>query len=116
MTKPYSSRDVDLRSLALHRLVVQKIQADPQLFAKAQAMLERMEAEASMATLPYVLEWRRCFDEGIAEALAIAVEDSERGQTLRSTSPFPGILDDRERIEVLKSAHYRLTRSTSCSP
>ena len=99
---PYSARDIDLRSLALHHLVVQKIEADPQLFAKAQVTLERMAAGTLGATLPYVLEWCRVFDQGMAEALAVALEDSERGQTLRSTSPFAGILDDRERIELLR--------------
>lgn len=100
---PYSVREIDMRSLALHRLVVKKIQADPQLFAKAQSTLERMAAGTPGATLTYVLEWCCVFDQGMTEALALALEDSERGQTLRSTSPFAGILDDRERLELLRA-------------
>lgn len=51
----------------------------------------------------YLLQWLDILDRGIEEALAVAVEDTERGQVLRSASPFAGVLTEDERLAFLKA-------------
>lgn len=99
----FSPRDLDLKSLALHELVAQKIRANPLLFSKARDTLERMAARNDGAPQTYAEEWIAAFDQGIEAALAIATSDTERGQAMRAASPFAGILTENERLDFLKA-------------
>lgn len=94
--------EIDRKSLCLHQLVEQKIRSNPALFAKARVALERSIANAGPSGLIYMIQWINIFDCGIEEALAVAVEETERGQVLRSASPFVCILDDCERQEFYR--------------
>lgn len=99
----FSHRDLDLKSLALHKLVVQKIRANPSLISKARDTLERMAAQYDGAPRTYTEEWIAVLEQGIEVALAIATADTERGQVMRSASPFAGILTEKERLYFLKA-------------
>ena len=49
------------------------------------------------------------FTHSLNEVLEILTEDSDDGQRLRQSSPFSGILSQRERLEVFrryKQSHY----------
>ena len=98
-----SPRELDLRSLRFHQLVAAKIRADPSLFMVTKSPLEHKLASASPSSLVYLVQWARIFDRGLEEALAIAVEDSEQGQVLRSASPFAGVLTQEERLGLLQA-------------
>ena len=50
-------RLIDERSLALHRLVAQKLRADPLLLGVAKANLVRWEPSASSRLRPVLVEW-----------------------------------------------------------
>ena len=93
-------REIDLKSLALHRLVAQKVAVDPALFMKAQATLSRMHDQGKVP-LTYLTTWSDIFAMGWQAAMAAATEDSERGQTLRTCSPFAGLLSEQERLAFL---------------
>lgn len=58
-------------------------------------------AKAGATPSPYLMEWQSILDQGMNAALSVAVEDSERAQVLRSTSPFAGVLDEEERLAFL---------------
>ncbi|OJV27000.1 MAG: hypothetical protein BGO12_16805 [Verrucomicrobia bacterium 61-8] len=48
-------------------------------------------------------EWRSIFSlKSFDEILSILVEDSYEGQRLRQSTPFTGILNQRERLEVFR--------------
>ena len=94
----HSPRELDLRSLRLHQLVAAKIRADPSLFLMVKRSLEAKLKSASPASLVHLVQWVNIF---LDEALAAAVEDSARGQTLRSASPFAGVLTEQERLRLL---------------
>lgn len=97
----HTPRELDRKSLELHRLAVQKIKADPALFCRVQETLTRFMAKAGAMPSRYLMEWQAILDQGMDAALPVAVEDSERAQVLRSTSPFAGVLDEEERLAFL---------------
>lgn len=94
--------ELDRKSLELHRLAVQKIKADPALFCRVQETLTRFMAKSGTTPSPYLMEWQSILDQGMEAALSVAVEDSERAQVLRSSSPFSGVLDEEERLAFLE--------------
>jgi hypothetical protein len=96
-------QELDARSLALHRLVAQKIQRDPTLLRIAKTNLARWRTRATPNDLHYLREWERLLEVGLDAALAVATEDSERASALRQSSPFAGILTPSERITFLKA-------------
>ena len=94
---------IDERSLALHRLVVEKIRSNPELFDQVRATLRRWRTIVSLDAQPYLIEWESLIDQGMRVALAVAVEDSERARALRQSSPFCGVLSSRERSAFLRA-------------
>lgn len=85
----------------MHRLVAQKIRAEPTLADRVRATLAKWLHAASPRSQPYLREWQRLFDAGIDAALAVATEDSERGAAMRQSSPFCGVLTNKERFGFL---------------
>ncbi|HSI58792.1 MAG TPA: hypothetical protein VLA16_14635 [Ideonella sp.] len=98
-----SHQQLDRRSLAMHRLVVDKIRRDPALFERARATLARWRASVCVSSQPYLEEWERSMNQGMEACLALAVEDSQRATALRQSSPFAGVLTHRERFEFLRT-------------
>lgn len=98
-----SHQSLDQRSLALHKLIAQKIRRNPSLFAICGQTLERWELSVSPSSQPYVSEWRRLFEQGIEACIAVVTEDSERGRAMRQASPFSGILTHKERFAFFQN-------------
>ena len=105
----FSPRELDLKSLALHELVAQRIRADPRLFSEARDTLERMLDRRCGAPHPYAAAWLAVFDKGLDETLALATADTEQGQAMRSSSPFASILSEDERLDFLTAWASRRT-------
>ncbi len=95
-------QEIDQRSLALHRLVAERIARDPALFEKSRLTLARWRKTVCVASQPYLEEWERLMNEGVEACLAAALEDSQRAAALRQSSPFSGVLSNRERFIFLK--------------
>ena len=95
-------QEIDQRSLALHRLVAERVRRDPASFERARATLARWRRSVCIASQPYLEEWERLMNQGVEACLAVAVEDSPRAAALRQSSPFSGILTNRERFSFLK--------------
>lgn len=95
-------REIDRRSLALHRLVAERVRSDPALFEKAIKTLARWRESVCIASQPYLEEWERLMHQGVEACLSVAVEDSQRAAALRQSSPFSGVLSNRERFAFLK--------------
>ena len=89
-------QEIDQRSLALHRLVAERIMRDPALFEKSRLTLARWRNTVCVASQPYLEEWERLMNEGVEACLAVALEDSQRAAALRQSSPFSGVLSNRE--------------------
>jgi len=98
----FTPRELDLKSLTLHQLVVTKIRSEPELFFQVRERLEQFAATAAPQSAPYIARWLSAFDRGMEEALCLAIEDTERGQVMRSCSPFSGVLTEVERLNFLR--------------
>jgi hypothetical protein len=96
-------QDIDARSLAMHRLIAEKIRRDPALLEIARARVERWQTQPDRADSRYVDEWARVLASGLAATLSVATEESERATTLRQASPFAGVLTETERLDFLAS-------------
>ena len=96
-------QDLDARSLALHRLVAEKLSREPALFENARATLARWRIIVCPSSQPYLIEWEQLFNQGMDAALAVATDPSEHATALRQSSPFCGILTNEERWEFLKT-------------
>ncbi|MDB5846363.1 MAG: hypothetical protein JWP29_115 [Rhodoferax sp.] len=81
-------QDIDARSLALHRLIAQRVARDPALLARAQL---------------YLREWAGRLAQGAEACLAVAVKDPQRAAALRQCSTFTNFLSNAARFAFLKS-------------
>ncbi len=102
-------RALELRSLALHSLAVEKVRRDPALFDRVRTTNARflnMRRDSAV----YSRRWQDLIDAGSEPCLRKAVEDSEEAADLRQASPFAGILNEEERRDFLR--HWAQTRET----
>jgi hypothetical protein len=72
-----SHQDLDARSLAMHRLVVDKLRRDPLLLERAKATLARWRAAGDASTAPYDQQWHEARGGGL-EAVARLALDATR--------------------------------------
>ncbi len=96
---------IDRRSLELNRMVVEKIRRQPELMDFVRRNLDRTlnEPVLSESCKNALREWRTILSlKSFDEILGILVEDSHEGQRLRQSTPFTGILNQRERLEVFR--------------
>ncbi len=105
-------QEIDERSLAMHRLVTEKIRNDPALFDKAKMTIARWRTTVCANSQPYLEEWEKLMNQGMEACLIVAVEDSERARALRQSSPFAGILSNEERLTFLKTWQRRNINET----
>lgn len=94
---------LDQRSLALHRLIAEKIKRNPMLFEKVVNTLIRWKSIVAASSQPYVHEWELLVQQGMAQCLSVATEESPRATALRQSSPFCGILTNAERTQFFKT-------------
>ena len=95
-------QDIDRRSLALHRLAVEKIRNNPALFEVVRDNLAKMRQETNQNTKSYLDEWENHLKSGLETVLSVAEEDSYHARCLRQASPFAGVLTEEERLTFLK--------------
>lgn len=95
---------VDLFSLSLHRAVAAKMLTDEKTVLRlAKSNVDRwlgrsdFTGEGSMA----LLEWESILENSTPDEIRkIISEESHEGQRLRSSSPFTGVLTQKERKEI----------------
>ena len=99
--------DIDRRSMALARAVVDRIDRDAERrgLAKARSVCARW---AKSVPQPAVEEWHRLLENEWESIREVLTSDDETGRRLRQNSPFCGILTPIERWQL-----YRETRHES---
>lgn len=92
---------IDRRSLALARAVVDAIDRDPARrgLDRARLTCSRWDADAPS---PAVEEWRRILAQEWEAVRRILLDPGEAGRRLRQTSPFGGVLSPRQRWEIYR--------------
>jgi hypothetical protein len=94
------------RSLAMHRLVCERLRADPGLIAKARDRVASWMAAGKIHPA-YGQAWLTILDAGVAETTRVLGDPGDQARALRSCSPFAGVLDPRTRFEVLRQTRPR---------
>jgi hypothetical protein len=98
------------RSLALHRLLAERLRGNPELLGIARETLTRwfpMNRNAQQ----WFDEWRTVIDEGLDATLALMTDPGEYATNMRQSSPFTGILTNEERRDFLaawRASHPRV--------
>lgn len=91
-------KELDRRSLELHKLYANKIRENPALLEKAKATLSRWQAIADgTGSESTIQEWYDILNLPLCEILEFITSDSERATRLRQSNPFPGLLSREER-------------------
>jgi hypothetical protein len=98
-----SHREIDARSLAMHRLIVEKVRREPALLEAAKATLARWRSTGDTSTQLYDEQWERALTDGVDATARVALEESERGDAMRQCSPFSSILTPKERFAFLRA-------------
>jgi len=91
----------ELRSRALHLEVGKKLLRKPELIDAARGRLQRMQATVPYAK-PYLERWKNLLSGPIEPVLQVLGAYDEDAKALRRVSPFAGLLDERERITILR--------------
>lgn len=100
----YSShRLLEARSLAMHTVIAQKIERNPQLLEIPRNNLRRWNTRWEGEAPAWYSEWRRIMDRPWSEIAAIITEPSEEGARLRQSSPFAGVLSAEERKRIYEA-------------
>lgn len=92
----------ELRSLALHRAVAERLAREPVLVSTA---LRRVDGGIAEGTVHprYARRWREILDLPLEALLATLTDTGEEATALRQVSPFAGVLSPRERWSVWRS-------------
>jgi hypothetical protein len=100
MPPKLSHQWIDLVDLAMHRAIARKIRRQPRLFIRAQRTLARWE-KIKRACPPPLREWKQILrDNDMNCVLRIMSRADEEGNRLRQSSPFCGILTEKEREAI----------------
>ena len=90
------------RSLAMHRFLCQRLKDNPELLPELRKRQESYNRNSDCSP-KYLKAWTEAIDKGIAGVLALALEDSEWGQVIRSCSPMAFLWKNpKERLIFLK--------------
>ena len=83
----------DLRSLDMHCMLAKRLRANPGLLPRLKAQFEHWDSlpHGSQMKAEYRQAWLTAIDGGVDAVHALVTEESDRGQVLRSCSPF-GVL------------------------
>jgi hypothetical protein len=93
--------EVDRRSLALARAVVDAIDRDSSRdgLAKARKTCARWQRQSPS---PAIAEWLVILQRDWEEIRPILLDPGEEGRRLRQSNPFCGVLSPRERWEIYR--------------
>jgi transcriptional regulator with XRE-family HTH domain len=97
----------DRRSLALHRAIGARLEADPaRVLEKARTNLEVMRSRHEHAGA-LLDDWKAILDRSVDEIVEVLVDPGIHARELRQVTPFAGVLSPGERASVY--AEFRAT-------
>ena len=93
----------DLRSLAYHRVIVEKLQHEPvAILAKAQKNIEIMSKKHPDAKKLFD-RWKQWLVFPIDDLINSCLNSSVFARDMRQVTPFAGVLSAKERLEIIKA-------------
>lgn len=98
--EPTGHRTAELRSIAMHRLIAERL--DPALLGRARTRIGGWLAEDGPVDRRWALQWEELLNLPIGELREKLVEDSEGMRDLRQSTPFAGVLREDERRMIFE--------------
>ncbi len=90
----------DRRSIALHRVIAQRLEADPKrVLAQARKNLTRMKRSGAGGA-QLLEEWRVALKRPVVALVTLLTAPDPWARELRQVTPFAGVLSARERAEA----------------
>ena len=86
------------RSLALHRVVVERLRSDPRVLSRAQEKVAHWVASGEAPH--YARAWKELLGGPLEAICALLVADTEAGRAMRQATPFAGAVEPRERWRI----------------
>ncbi len=97
------------RSLAIHRIIAERLRSSPELAEAARARVLDWSARGLMHP-KYAAEWLQLFEGPRERLLEVIVDGGESSRALRQTTPFTGIVTPKERWDLWRRV-ARLART-----
>lgn len=98
---PWSDHQLhEIRSLAMHALIAEKIDHDRTLLAIPKRNLRRWRARFPDTPPNWWLEWSRILQRPWQDIAALLIDPGEHARRLRQSSPFVGILTPEQRRQI----------------
>lgn len=94
-------RRAEARSLAYHRVVAERLAADPRVLSRARERVRTWMERHPEA--PYVRRWDAVLRRPSPEISAFLTDDGEEATELRQSTPFAGALAPRERWRIWRA-------------
>jgi hypothetical protein len=97
-------RKLEERSLALHRQIAQRIRRNPDLLTKVSERLSKdiSSGQFSASVTDAMQEWLDLLkSSSVDQVLELLVDERENASRLRQSTPFAGILTQKERRQIL---------------
>lgn len=85
----------------MHARVAERLREEPHLVERARGRVDDW-ASAGKLHERYAAEWRRLLALPIEQLCAFLVDPGEHARAMRQTSPFTGVLDPKERWQILR--------------
>ncbi|PCI24777.1 hypothetical protein COB57_03320 [Candidatus Peregrinibacteria bacterium] len=97
-----SQEQLDKSKLAMSQVIADKLEKDPELWTIPMENLKRWMKLWGEPVAPPHLEWLTLLQErSKEEILQILRSPDQKANQLRQSSPFSGILTEKERIEII---------------
>jgi|GEM_PF-377741 hypothetical protein len=94
-------RVIEARSLAMHCLAAQKIERNPVMLGQVRRTLQTWRSRYGKEDMPRALdEWEAILRQPWPAIAAFITDPGERAARLRQSTPFAGVLDERERERI----------------
>jgi len=104
---PVSHDLAEARSLAIHRLVAERLRQEPRLVEVALRRVETWVAEGKMRPA-YADAWRELLEGPLEALVAVLGDRGERAAALRQCTPFVGVIDHQTRLRIWRQERERM--------
>jgi hypothetical protein len=96
-----------LRSRALHAHIAGALAQHPEWIRRALATLERWERDGSIHPA-HAVPWREALESGVAATCALLLAEGDAADTLRSCTPFAGVVSPRDRWALWRAVREQV--------
>ena len=89
----------DARSLAIHRLIAERVRQDPSIAQAASRRVERWLEEGKIHPT-YARAWKELLTGPLDQLVSLLQDPGERARAMRQCTPFLGVFDQTTRLRI----------------